>query len=34
MYYFIHCSCKYMEHVNFNQLTLTHSVFEQKMDKL
>jgi hypothetical protein len=28
MYYFIHCSCKYMEHANFNQLTP--SVFEKK----
>jgi hypothetical protein len=33
MYYFIHCSRKYTERVNFNQLTLTPSVFE-KMDKL
>jgi len=32
MYYFVNCSCKYMEHVNFNQLTLTPSVFE-KMNK-
>ena len=29
MYYFIHCSCKYMEHVNYSQLTVTPSVFEK-----
>jgi len=26
MYHFIHCSRKYIEHVNFNQLTFTLSV--------
>jgi len=31
-YYFIHCSRKYMEHVNFKQLTL--KLVFQKLDKL
>jgi hypothetical protein len=29
IYYFIHCSCKYMKHVNFNQLTWTPFMFEK-----
>jgi hypothetical protein len=30
MYYFNHCSCKYMKHANFSQLTLTPCVFGKK----
>jgi len=29
MYSFIHCSCQYVEHVNYSQLTVTLSVFEK-----